>query len=795
MAAAEDGRSTRRSTVDRHAPGRVGSAPDARLAGAALAAWLTTLAALGWSAPAGYAVGGVALAGSVGLLRAARHRSLVTALALVLGCAGAAALATAVRVGARDASPVRLLAAERASAELDLTVLDDPRQIAASGPGPPRVVVPSRVDRVSAHGRTWTDHARVAVLAPAGSWQGLLPSQHLQVAAHLIPATRADLTAAVVAVNTPPRSVGPVSLAQGAADRLRAGLRAAVRGLPDGPRGLLPGLVDGDRSGLDPVLADRFRTTGLTHLIAVSGTNVAIVAGAVLLVLRALTVGPRLSAVLAGAALVGFVVLARPSPSVLRAAVMGGIALVALASGRPRSALPGLSAAVLILMLAAPSLAREPGFALSVLATGALLLIAPPWSRWLRHRGVPAAVADALAVPAAAHVATAPVIAALSGTVSLVAIPANLLAAPAVAPATVLGVLAAVLAPVWLGLATACAWLAGVPAGWIVAVAERGADLPGASLPWPAGIAGGVALVAALAAGMWVSRARAVRRALVACAVGAVVVVVPVHVLAPAWPPAGWVLVVCDVGQGDALVLNAGPGSAVVVDTGPEPIAVDGCLRRLGVSRIPLLVLTHLHADHVGGLDGALRGRAVGGIELGPLDEPSWAWHDVRAAAAGHHLPLWTGSVGEVREVGDLRLQVLAPRAAAHGTRSDPNNSSLVLQVASHGITLLLTGDAEVESQDAMLRDGEDVHADVLKVPHHGSAWQSREFLARVHPSIALVSVGAGNDYGHPSLAVIADLARAGARVLRTDRCGDIAVTTVGGHPAVSTRTRSPPAC
>jgi competence protein ComEC len=794
-------RRSRKFRVDSRSPGGSGpgggAAPDLRLAGAAMAAWLTTLAVLGWSAPAGYAIGGTALAVCVALLTTWRSRycRALAVVALVIGCAGAAAVATAIRVGARDASPVRVLAGERATAVLDLAVIDDPRPVASHGPGPPQVIVPARVQRVSSHGRTWVGSARVVVLAPAESWKALLPSQHLQATGRLSPPTRDDLTAAVVAVNTSPGAVGPPSLAQRGAGRLRAGLREAVSGLPDGVRGLLPGLVDGDRGGIDPVLAERFRTAGLTHLISVSGTNVAIIAGAVLLLLRAMTVGPRASAVLAGAALVGFVVLARPSPSVLRAAVMGGIALIALASGRPRSAIPGLSAAVLILMLTAPSLAREPGFALSVLATAALLLLAPSWARWLRRRGVPGGVAEALAVPAAAHLVTAPVIAALSGTVSLVAIPANLLAAPAVAPATVLGVLAAVVAPMWMSLARVVAWLAGLPAGWIVAVAERGATLPGASLPWPAGLAGGVALIGAFAVAVWVVRARAVRRTLLAGAVGAAVVVVPVRVAAPAWPPPGWVLVMCDVGQGDALVLNAGRDSAVVVDTGPEPVAVDGCLRRLHITRIPLLVLTHLHADHVGGLDGALRQRAVGAIEIGPLHEPSWAWHELQADATSQHLPLWSGSVGEVREVDDLRLQVLAPRTAAHGTRSDPNNSSLVLKVAIHGIALLLTGDAEVESQDAMLRDGDDVHADVLKVPHHGSAWQSEQFLARVHPSIALISVGAGNDYGHPSPAVIADLAHAGVRVLRTDQCGDIAVAVIEGALRVTTRTRSPPSC
>jgi competence protein ComEC len=609
----------------------------------------------------------------------------------------------------------------------------------------------------------------------------------------LAPPSRADLTAATISATGPPRQVGPPSLPQRAAGHLRAGLRDAATGLPAGPRGLLPGLVVGDRSGLDPVLADRFRTTGMTHLIAVSGSNVAIIAGAVLLALRAATVGPRLSAVLAGAALVGFVVLARPSPSVLRAAVMGGIAPVALATGRPRAAVPALAGTVLILMFAAPSLAREPGFALSVLATAALLVLAPPVSRLLHRRGVPRGLAEALAVPAVAHLATAPLIAAISGTVSLVAVPANLLAAPAVAPATVLGVLTAVAAPVSTHLAHALAWLAGLPAAWIVLVAERGATLPGAAAHWPAGGTGAVALLAAIAAAAVAVRLRAVRRSLLAVAVGAAVVAVPAQLREPGWPPPGWAFVACDVGQGDALVLRAGPAAAVVVDTGPEPVAIDGCLRDLGVNQIPLLILTHLHADHVGGLGGVLRSRPVGAIEVGSLREPGWAWDDVRRVAGEHGVPLWSAALGETRAVGDLRIEVVGPVVAAHGTRSDPNNSSIVLRITTAGLTLLLTGDVEVEAQDAIVRSGVDLHADVLKVPHHGSAWQSAEFLARVRPSVAVVSVGAGNTYGHPAGAVIGDLGRRGARVFRTDQVGDVAVVGLsGGRVEVLTHSGEP---
>ena len=166
------------------------------------------------------------------------------------------------------------------------------------------------------------------------------------------------------------------------------GLRdAAVRALPPAPAGLLPGLAVGDTRNQLPEVEEDFRTAGLTHLTAVSGANLTLVAGTVLLLLRLARADPRLAAALAAVALVGFVVLARPSPSVLRAAVMGGVVLLALALGRARSAVPALAAAVLVLLLVDPALAVDAGFALSVLATGALVLLGPPWAAALRRRG------------------------------------------------------------------------------------------------------------------------------------------------------------------------------------------------------------------------------------------------------------------------------------------------------------------------------------------------------------------------------------------------------------------------
>jgi competence protein ComEC len=446
-----------------------------------------------------------------------------------------------------------------------------------------------------------------------------------------------------------------------------------------------------------------------------------------------------------------------------------------------------------VLVFVSPPLARDPGFALSVLATAGLILLGPGWAAWLRARRVPAGVAEALAVPAAATVATAPVIAAISGTVSLVSIPANLLAEPAVAPATVLGVLAAVVSLLSGVAAQWLARLAGLPVGWLVQVGTRAAHVPLAAVSWPGGLAGAAVLVLALAFAVPVVRWRPARRVALAAVAGAAAVLVPFRTVSPGWPPPGWLFVACSVGQGDALAVNAGAGAAMVVDAGPEPTAVDGCLRRLGVRSVPLLVLTHLHADHVDGLDGVLHGRSIGEIDVGPSREPAAGWQEVQDGARRHGVSVRTVSVGERRQFDGLVVDVLAPDHAFHGTHSDPNNSSVVLRVAAAGRVLLLTGDVEVEGQEVLVRSGFDLRADVLKVPHHGSAYQSPAFLRVVDASVGVISVGRDNDYGHPAPALLHELDRLRMRAERTDLDGDVAITERDGRLSVVTRSRAPP--
>jgi competence protein ComEC len=351
-----------------------------------------------------------------------------------------------------------------------------------------------------------------------------------------------------------------------------------------------------------------------------SGANVAIVVAGVIWPLRRRAVDRRGQAAVAGLALAGFVVLAGPGASVLRAAAMGVVTLLALASGRERAAMPALGAAVLVLLTAEPRLAADAGFTLSVMATAAIVLLAPSWSRGLRRRGCPTVVADALAVSAAAGLATAPVLAGISGQVSLVSLPANLLAAPAVAPATVLGLLAAVVSPLATTPADGLVWLAGWPLRWLVSVAERAAALPDAVVAWKGGTAGALVLVLLLlAAGGALWRFGRLRAVALAAAVGLVVLGWPLRQAAKGWPPPATVVVACDVGQGDALVVPTGPAEGLLVDTGPEVGSIDRCLDRLGIDRLRMVLLSHLDADHAGGLAGALAGRVVDVVATGAL--------------------------------------------------------------------------------------------------------------------------------------------------------------------------------
>ncbi|GIF72223.1 competence protein ComEC [Asanoa siamensis] len=731
-------------------------------------------------------------AASHNILRSPRNvlRSQVArrvAVAVLLGAVCGAG-ATAARVAVRDAPAVAALADVRESVVAEMVVRDDPRLVGAASRPMYAVAADLRWLRpVDADQRRIDVRARVLVLATHPAWGAPLPGQRVRVEGRLARPRGGDLTAAVVSSSAAPEPVGRPSWAQRAAGALRAGLQRACMTLPPEAGGLLPGLVLGDTSRLDPAVADDFKTTGLTHLTAVSGANVAIVIGFVLLVTRWCRAGRWASAILCGVALVGFVILVRPSPSVVRAATMGAIGLLALASGRSRAAVPALAAAIVVLVVVDPELAGDAGFALSVLATGGLLLLAPKIRDWLRRRRVPPGLAEALAIPVAAQVTCGPVVAALSGAVSFVSIPANLLAAPAVAPATVVGVFATITSAAWPAGGEFLAWVAHWPARWLVLIARHGAATPMGSLPWPGGVGGGLLLGALTVAVLIAMRRRLARRLIAVVAAASVVGALPVRVLTSTWPPPGWVVVACDVGQGDMTVLPAGGAAAIVVDAGPDPAAADGCLDRLGVRTVRLFVVSHFHADHVGGVAGVGRGRRIEAVVTPRHAEPASGRDQVAAVATEAGATMTPVGVGWRPSPATADLVALGPPVEMSGTRSDPNNNSLVLRATIGGVGVMLPGDAEEEEQRAIVDHygTAALGAQVLKVAHHGSAYQETAFLDAIDPAVALVSVGVDNDYGHPNPALIARLSRDGARVMRTDLGGDLAVVRRGGGLAV----------
>ena len=347
-----------------------------------------------------------------------------------------------------------------------------------------RVVFRAALRRIGADDAS----GRVSVFAPARGFADLTAGRPASFRASIARPTRRDMSVGVLTATGTP-TLGEASPIQRAAEVVRRRFAEAARSeLPAEQAAALPALVLGDTSTLPPETVAAFRSSGLTHLTAVSGANVTIVCGAVLLSAR--LVGPRAAVALAALALVGFVVVVQPSASVLRAAVMGAIALLGVLTHRRRHAMPALAATVIVLMVVAPEMSVDVGFALSVCATAALIVIAPAWSCGMVSRGWPKPVADTLCVAAAAQLVTAPLVAGISGRVSVVSIAANVAVTAVIPPITVAGTAAAALAPLWPAGAHLLIRFTGPELYWLLNVARWAGGVPGATLEVPSRLLG-----------------------------------------------------------------------------------------------------------------------------------------------------------------------------------------------------------------------------------------------------------------------------------------------------------------
>ena len=609
------------------------------------------------------------------------------------------------------------------------------------------------------------------------------------------------------------------------------------RSMPEPEAGLAAGVLIGLRDRVDRDLAAAFTDAGASHVVAISGWNIAIVASTLAAVAGGMR--RRRRALLTALAIVVYVLLVGPTPSVVRAGAMAGVALLARELGRPGTAAAALGWACAVLLLIDPAYINDAGFKLSVLATAGILA----WGTSMTARLAGASpsrprrwIAEILGVSFAAQAATTPIVLLEFGRLSLVAPAVNLIVVPLVPPAMATGALALVVGMlVGVGLPAVVATLVGLPAWALYAamvwVVRAGAGLPLASLtlepPWDT-VCAAVSLFLILSAARWGDRALAALRgvhqmlgrppaparagearsrhggagrrsrfprvaalALASATIGLLLVVV--H------RPDGVVrVVVLDVGQGDGILVESGRGGRMVVDGGPDPtrllIALDERLPPWD-RRIDVLVLTHPHEDHVAGLALLLQRYSVGRVYEPGMIGPGPGYRAWAAIFAGGGPPHGRLSTGDRLSLDQIRFRVLWPDANRVPERppdggTSINNVSIVLLGEFDQHRFLLAGDVEEGVDPELLARGIP-QVDLLKVAHHGSRTAStRPFLEAAHSRVAVVSAGAGNPYGHPAPSTIERLREIAGHTYRTDTDGTVEVAFDGA--AIRVRTSGP---
>lgn len=565
-------------------------------------------------------------------------------------------------------------------------------------------------------------------------------------------------------------------------ESIRSSFLSVLTGLSDESKALVAGLTIGERDLVSDELANQMRDLSLTHLVAVSGANLAIVLGAIYFLGAAIGLSRNYRFAFALLVMAGYVLLVGPESSVIRAATMALFVMLSLWLGRGANPIYSLASAVLLLLIVDPGLAVDVGFGLSAFATAGLVGLTPMIYQKLAGRW-PKFLAAAVAATCAAQVYTLPIILYLQPSLPLYSVVANLLVEVAVAPITILGLISVLLSQPLPIAAMIFSWLASIGAQWIVFIAQHLSALPFVRLHFLPGVWGvsaatlfAVFLTVYFRSERWKSVGKlGILATLFICAGWIATDLVRHRTFA-----GDWQIYVCDVGQGDALLVRS-QDSVALIDTGKDPNLVDNCLADAGVGKLDLLVLTHFDADHVAGLPGVID-RLQGSLLVSPFRDSRSIVDESLQLAAMHGVDVSHAHEGMQGRLGDIRWLVISPTPSAIEA-SDSNDASVTMVFDFGDFALLTLGDLGEAGQSRLQKRHPALLQQlakrelVVKVAHHGSADQSTSFYRRLNVDVGLFLVGK-NPYGHPTRSALS-LIDSGT-VLRTDQHGPIALSFDG---------------
>ena len=577
---------------------------------------------------------------------------------------------------------------------------------------------------------------------------------------------------------------------------VQAGLRIRKRivyvienSLPRQQAGLLNGMLIGYREGLSEEVQDAFSNAGLTHIMAVSGANVAFLILPLAFLLKLLRIRKAVANLMLIAFLILFVFVTGFEPSVLRAVVMASILLIAAILYREPDTYAALALSCIILLTASPCMLFNIGFQLSFGATLAIVMLYRNIKKLIAWPFLPDWIMEILAATLAAQLGVLPITLVYFNKVSLIAIIPNLLAVPMLELITILGMLMALVGQFSLFISQLLGYLNSVFLSAVLYITKLASSVPFATIktvtpPFILAVTYYIFVWFLL----WYKPLKGItlkpRHAAIALSFAAV------FVLTGSLQPGRLEVVFLDVGEGDSTFIRTYSGKTMLIDGGgsanPSRTSKIGesvilpFLLDSGVSRLDAVIASHPHADHIQGLSDVLEQMKVDKLILPSLTDES-GFAGLLQAAGDKNVQVSRCSEGETIRLDDRTyLQVLSPEQNCSVDEASLNNTSLVLKLCYGQTEVLFTGDAETEVEDELVADGSVLAADVIKIAHHGSLSSTgTAFLEKVNPLAAIISVGK-NYFGHPSPVTLALLEQSNVNCFRTDECGAVVMKSDG---------------